>query len=192
MKKLNEIQQKLNVPKKRWNKFGEYHYRNQEDILEAVKPLLGDATLTLRDEMIALGQGEHTRFYVNATATLTDGDEQVFASAQARETFSRKKMDDPQLTGTASSYARKYALNGLFGLDDVKDPDATNKHGKEGIGSAGLAPAPVKDPWGMVAKKAGVTVKVLKEKLKPLGIIEDDQLMNFGSDAAIKVIKGEE
>jgi len=124
---LNKIQQKLHAPKDSFNDFGKYKYRSCESILEAVKPLLGSGILTLTDEIISCGD----RYYVKATATLFDGDKEVRVDAFAREAESKKGMDDAQVTGSASSYARKYALSGLFCIDDTKDSDATNKHGKE-------------------------------------------------------------
>lgn len=127
MKTLNKIQKELNVPKGQMNTFGNYRYRSCEDILEAVKPLLGEATLTIADEVVMLGD----RFYVKATATLKDEKEEVSVSAYARESLEKKGMDTAQITGATSSYARKYALNGLFCIDDVKDADSTNTHGKD-------------------------------------------------------------
>ena len=129
MSKLNEIQQKLKCAKNQKNNFGKYNYRSCEDILEAVKPLLGDYILTLSDEVVEVGG----RVYVKATARLFGKDDKILhmAEAFAREAETKKGMDAAQITGSASSYARKYALNGLFCIDDTKDPDATNKHGKD-------------------------------------------------------------
>lgn len=120
-KALGEIQYKLKAPKGQTNSFGHYNYRSCEDILEAVKPLLHEAglTLTLSDDVIAVG----SRVYVKATATITDGTDTISNTAFAREAGSKKGMDDSQVTGTASSYARKYALNGLFCIDDTKDAE---------------------------------------------------------------------
>lgn len=120
-KALGEVQFKLKAPKGQTNSFGHYRYRSCEDILEAVKPLLHEAglTLTLSDDVVAVGN----RVYVKATATVTDGTDAVSNTAFAREADSKKGMDDSQVTGTASSYARKYALNGLFCIDDTKDAD---------------------------------------------------------------------
>ena len=120
-KSLGDVQFKLKAPKGQVNSFGHYNYRSCEDILEAVKPLLHEAglTLTLSDDVIAVGN----RVYVKATATVTDGAESISNTAFAREAESKKGMDDSQVTGTASSYARKYALNGLFAIDDTKDAD---------------------------------------------------------------------
>lgn len=124
--KLKEIQKKLKAPKNQKNTFGGYKYRSCEDILEAVKPLLyeQDCTLTINDEVMAVIDS----VYVKATATLTDcvSDSQVTAVAYAREQETAKGMTAPQITGSCSSYARKYALNGLFCIDDTKDADATN------------------------------------------------------------------
>lgn len=119
VKKLSEIQRKLKAPKSQFNSFGKYNYRSCEDILEAVKPLLGGVTLTINDEPIEVGG----RVYIKATATFDDGTHIRTASAVAREALTKKGMDDAQITGSASSYARKYALNGLFCIDDNKDPD---------------------------------------------------------------------
>lgn len=120
------IQQHLVVPKNQYNSFGKYHYRSCEDIMEAVKPLLAEysATLTVRDDLELIGE----RYYVKATATLcsTEADATpVSATAYARECLDKKGMDDSQVTGATSSYARKYALNGLFCIDDTKDADAS-------------------------------------------------------------------
>lgn len=131
MKELVKIQSGLKVPKNQLNKFGGYKYRSCEDILNAVKPLLqeNNCILTLVDEMVCLGEGVNQRFYVKATATLTNAEGQIVDSiAYAREELSKKGMDASQITGSASSYARKYALNGLFAIDDTKDADATNLH----------------------------------------------------------------
>ena len=118
-KKLAKIQQELKAPKGQYNSFGKYHYRSCEDILEAVKPHLGEMSLILVDEPRLVGD----RFYIEATATLSDGDQHISVSAYAREPDSKKGMDAAQLTGATSSYARKYALSGLFCLDDSKDAD---------------------------------------------------------------------
>jgi hypothetical protein len=121
--KLADIQSKLVAPKNQWNAFGKYKYRSCEDILEAVKPLLKDSTIVLNDEIVMLGD----RYYVKATATLKMGSEEISVSAYAREEESKKGMDGSQVTGAASSYARKYALNGLLAIDDSKDSDKTSE-----------------------------------------------------------------
>ena len=123
--KLNTIQQKLKAPKGQTNNFGKYKYRSCEDILEAVKPLLGECSLVVSDEIEVRGD----RVYVKATATLHDGNSIMSACGYAREPQTKKGMDESQITGAASSYARKYALNGLFAIDDTKDADHTNVGG---------------------------------------------------------------
>lgn len=120
MKILNKIQKELKAPKGQRNSFGNYNYRSCEDIVEAVKPLLGKATLTIADEIIHIGD----RYYVKATATLSEGEKSISVSAFARESEDKKGMDSAQITGATSSYARKYALNGLFAIDDTKDADS--------------------------------------------------------------------
>lgn len=122
MDALKKIQQELKAPKGQYNSFGKYNYRSAEDILEAVKPLLGkyDAELTLSDDIIEVGG----RIYVKASAEIRDGSTVVTVTAFAREPEEKKGMDASQVTGTASSYARKYALNGLFLIDDTKDADS--------------------------------------------------------------------
>lgn len=129
MNKLLTIQTELNAPKTQLNKFGGYHYRSCEDILSAVKPLLKahSCTLWLDDEMVLIGN----RIYVKATATFIDGDIKTISHGWAREEETKKGMDSSQITGAASSYARKYALNALFLIDDTKDSDSTNDHGKD-------------------------------------------------------------
>ena len=131
MKRLLEIQQELKAPKTQFNDYGGYQYRSCEDILEAVKPLLKkyELVLTITDEIVQFD----TRFYVKAKASVYDleGKEIHYVYGIAREQENKKGMDEAQITGATSSYARKYALNGLFAINDVKDPDAINKHGKE-------------------------------------------------------------
>jgi hypothetical protein len=117
--KLAAIQQELKAPKGQTNSFGKYKYRSCEDILEAVKPLLQGASLVLSDQIEAIGG----RIYVRAEAVLSFGGHSVSAMAYAREPEVKKGMDESQITGAASSYARKYALNGLFCIDDTKDAD---------------------------------------------------------------------
>lgn len=126
--KLLQIQMELVAPKNQWNDFGGYKYRSCEDILEGLKPCLSKvkAAVTLSDDLVLIGD----RYYVKAIATLYDAESQftIQNSAYAREELSKKGMDSAQVTGSASSYARKYALNGLFGIDDVKDPDTRNNN----------------------------------------------------------------
>lgn len=129
--KLLAVQQALKCNKSQFNSFGNYHYRSCEDILEAVKPLCEQhgLTLTISDEIVVIGE----RYYVKATAKVTDTDkkETIEVSAYAREAESVKGMSEPQITGSSSSYARKYALNGLFLIDDTREVDSFNNSAKE-------------------------------------------------------------
>lgn len=120
--KLAQIQSEIKAPKGQFNNFGKYKYRSCEDIVEAVKPVLNSHgfCLTITDEVVMIGN----RFYVKATAAIWDGTENYSATAYAREEEIKKGMDSAQVTGAASSYARKYALNGLFAIDDTKDADS--------------------------------------------------------------------
>lgn len=124
LEKLSKIQVELKAPKNQYNKFGNYKYRNCEDILEAVKPLCykNRTTLVVEDEVVLYGD----RYYIKGIATLYDWDSEITiqTSALARESATKKGMDDSQITGATSSYARKYALNGLFNIDDTKDNDS--------------------------------------------------------------------
>lgn len=127
MKELINIQLELKAPKSNYNSFGKYRYRSAEDILTAVKPLLQkyNCDMTLTDELVNIGD----RYYVKATATLHDSNGgKASTTAYAREDETKKGMDGSQITGTASSYARKYALNGLFLIDDIKDADTDEYH----------------------------------------------------------------
>jgi hypothetical protein len=128
--KLQGIQSSLKAPKGQVNKFGGYSYRSCEDILTALKPLLAEwqCCLIISDEIVEKGG----KLFVEATATLYDNDSDASlpAKGSAEHAETKKGMDQAQITGSASSYARKYALNGLFAIDDTKDPDATNTHGK--------------------------------------------------------------
>lgn len=161
MNLLNKIQQQLKAPKGQFNSFGKYYYRNCEDILEAVKPLLSDkdCSLIISDEIIQLGD----RYYVKATATLREwheeGEDVFTASAYAREALDKKGMDEAQITGAASSYARKYALNGLFCIDDTKDADS-----KE-------APE-VKAGPKVVTEKRDAQKKRIKELIDEIALVE--------------------
>lgn len=130
--KLLKVQLELKAPKGQYNSFGKYKYRSCEDILEALKSVLDKYKLAMfiNDEIIEV----NNRNYVKATITIINtekADEQIKTSALAREEETKKGMDGSQITGASSSYARKYALNGLFAIDDTKDSDATNTHGKE-------------------------------------------------------------
>lgn len=149
MQRLINIQQALKAPKNQRNSFGGYNYRSAEDILEAVKPLLfkEDVCLSISDEIVNIGN----RFYIKATVSLfgSDGKEIAKTSAFAREADTKKGQDESQITGAASSYARKYALNGMFCIDDTKDADATNTGD---VQKKQTAPAPAAKP-AQTAKK---------------------------------------
>lgn len=129
--KLTEVQNELKAPKSKYNSFGKYNYRSCEDILEAVKPILKAKRLamTVKDDVFNIGD----RFYIMATVTVFDceSDEKVTTTAYAREDADKKGMDGSQITGSSSSYARKYALNGMFAIDDTKDADGWNTHDKD-------------------------------------------------------------
>lgn len=126
--RVGDIQHKLKAPKGQYNSFGKYNYRSCEDILEGVKPLLKEHNLALLidDEIVQIGE----RYYVKATAKITDGREIVSATAYAREPDTKKGMDESQITGATSSYARKYALNALLCIDDTKDADTMDNSKK--------------------------------------------------------------
>ena len=129
--KLTEVQNELKAPKSKYNSFGKYNYRSCEDILEAVKPILKAKRLamTVKDDVFNIGD----RFYIMATVTVFDceSEEKVTTTAYAREDADKKGMDGSQITGSSSSYARKYALNGMFAIDDTKDADSWNTHDKD-------------------------------------------------------------
>jgi hypothetical protein len=169
-KKLQSIQTELVAPKNLINKFGGYNYRSAESILEALKPHLAkhDAILTISDEIIEVGG----RVYVKATVTFSTEGESLSTSAYAREPESKKGSDESQITGAASSYARKYALNGLFCIDDTKDADATNDHGKaepsKQSQSDGLV-AKIIDSFNMQTTIEALDAKMEKAKSTPFG-----------------------
>ena len=131
IEKLNRIQAELKAPKSQRNNFGNYNYRSCEDILEAVKPLLAreGLVLTITDSIEMVGN----RYYVKATATVTDGEKNFTTTAFAREAENKKGQDESQITGSSSSYARKYALNGLFCIDDTKDADTMDNTDKAAL-----------------------------------------------------------
>jgi hypothetical protein len=171
MKELINIQSELKAPKSQYNSFGKYQYRNAEDILEAVKPLLkkNNCHLTITDEIILIGD----RYYVKATAEITNGTEVVVTSALAREEESKKGMDSAQLTGATSSYARKYALNGLFCIDDTKDSDYNNQGDKGGQESAKQVPTPTKE-----VKQAPNVPPIPEEVLKEIAEAQTNDDIN--------------
>lgn len=137
---LARIQKELRAPKGQYNSFSKFNYRSCEDIVEAVKPLLGNLSLLLTDEIVLVGN----RYYVKAIASITDGrDNYIAVDAFAREAEDKKGMDEAQITGAASSYARKYALNGLFAIDDTKDADTRDNTPKPTKKIPETAPKPV-------------------------------------------------
>ena len=170
---LSEIQAKLKAPKNQFNKFGNYYYRSCEDILEAVKPLLTpyNVALVIWDEIVQVGD----RYYVKAFATIKQGEKELErVTAFAREAENKKGMDESQVTGAASSYARKYALNGLFAIEDTKDADATNKHGQNGEQSKPKETKPQSIPRGQDEPYSDKQRKMLYAKIKGI----DDSLSN--------------
>ena len=167
LSKLMRIQTRIKAPKNLYNSFGKYKYRNAESICEAVKPYLSEenCVLLLSDEIIAVGD----RIYVKATATIRDcdTDKEISVSAYARESAEKKGMDESQITGTASSYARKYALNGLLLLDDAKDADEEMKAAEEFDKRA--------EEVGKM-KIATIKVDAIKKKCEEDGVAEEKVL----------------
>jgi len=155
LEKLLTTQQKLKAPKNQRNEFGKYNYRSCEDILEAVKPILSEvsAIILLSDSLEQKGD----RYYVEATASFVDVEtgDKISVTASAREEETKKGMDCSQITGASSSYARKYALNGLLAIDDTKDSDTTNTHGKD----TPETPAEAHQPRGITPKQREVLAK---------------------------------
>ncbi len=169
MKHLMAIQKELKAPKGNYNSFGKYKYRSCEDILEAVKPLCikNESVLTISDELCQIGE----RYYIKATATLKTPEQEFAVTGYARESETKKGMDDSQITGTASSYARKYALNGLFCIDDTKDADTDEYHnqtkGKPQQQAADLATREQKTEFLEECKRLGVNHE---DVLKQVGV----------------------
>ena len=169
--KLMKVQSKLKAPKGQYNQFGHYSYRSCEDILEALKPLLAEveAIVNVSDEVKLIGD----RFYVEATAMFLDCEtgDSIVARASAREDESKKGMDLAQVTGSVSSYARKYALNGLFAIDDNKDADSTNTNGKDIKPNmtpvSGLTEAQIKRLFA-IGNKAGFKKDVVEATVKKM------------------------
>ena len=169
--KLMTVQTKLRAPKGQYNQFGHYSYRSCEDILEALKPLLAEvgAIVNISDEVKLIGN----RFYVEATAMFLDCEtgDSVVARASAREDETKKGMDLAQVTGSVSSYARKYALNGLFAIDDNKDADSTNTHEKDIKPNmtpvSGLSEAQLKRLFA-IGNKAGFKKDVVEATVKKM------------------------
>jgi hypothetical protein len=144
--KLSRVQLALKAPKGQYNSFGKYYYRNNEDIFEAVKPLLeeNELTMVVSDELVNIGE----RYYVKATVAVLDivTGEMIATHAYAREELDKKGMDGSQITGASSSYARKYAANGMFLIDDTKDSDTTNTHGKTEVSAENKDKLKVEQP----------------------------------------------
>lgn len=158
--KLLAIQTKLKAPKGQYNSFGKYSYRSAEDILEAAKPLNAEqgVLLTITDEIKEVGG----RIYVVATATVSDGTDELKVSAFAREPENKKGMDESQITGATSSYARKYALNGLYAIDDNKDAD-TNEHKQQQENAPKKQPAQKQQQKQQQQQEKGFTEQELHE-----------------------------
>lgn len=170
--KLLQIQSKLKAPKGQYNEFGKYKYRSCEDILEALKPLLAEvkAAVTLNDEIVQVGE----RIYIKATASFIDIEDKqtITTTAYAREEETKKGMDGSQITGASSSYARKYALNGLFAIDDNKDSDTTNNQGDStdkpntrNKSNAELSEAQIKRLFA-IAYSAGINKEKVEKQIK--------------------------
>ena len=169
---LARIQQELKAPKNLYNSFGKYKYRNAEGILESVKPLLNGLALIINDEPVMIGE----RYYIKATASLTDGEDTVSAVAYAREDEFKKGMDGCQITGACSSYARKYALNALLMIDDAKDsdddalspknPDNQNPNPPEDGKNLGGVTVGKKIPVDSVASFIKGEISIVQERMK--------------------------
>lgn len=187
LEKLIAIQQKLNAPKDKRNNFGGYNYRSCESILEAVKPLLKEHSLalTISDDIIAIG----ARVYVKATAKVLDAKGEVIAecTAFAREEEEKKGMDAAQLTGATSSYARKYALNGLFAIDDSKDADTYEFQKEQKAKKEPAKPAAQPKPKQQTkaeapAAKQPAAPQIKAYPLPPLSDEENEQYLEFMAD----------
>ena len=166
--KLLNVQSELKAPKSQYNSFGKYKYRSCEDILEALKPILNKnkATVIISDDILFV-EGRH---YIKATVKFidTENGEMVENSALAREDEIKKGMDSSQITGSVSSYARKYALNGMFAIDDTKDSDSTNTHGAEPEQSKSTGKLSAKQVGRLLAigLKAGIKEPEIKKVIK--------------------------
>src|SRR5699024_3175735 len=171
--RLLNAQSELKAPKGQYNNFGKYKYRSAEDILEAVKPINAKhgVLLTITDEPVLVGDWH----YIKATATITDGTESIVVTAYARESLNKKGMDDSQITGTASSYARKYALNGLYLIDDTKDAD-TDEYRNQG----NKAPKPASQAEiGNLKKEIIAFSNLMKEQGKDVKPEQVEQTLNI-------------
>ena len=204
IKKLIEIQSALKAPKGQKNTFGNYSYRSAEDILNAVKPLLSqhELAILIADEIVMIGE----RIYVKATARLLDADNNsLTTTAYARETLTKKGMDESQITGSASSYARKYALNGMFAIDDTKDADTMDNkttHRKQATKPKNKytkAPAPIKSvsnlQWQVIKEyqtQFNLNDKQLDSLCKRELKYSVEMLDYTGADVLIKFFKAQE
>jgi hypothetical protein len=168
--KLSHIQNELKAPKNQFNKFGNYKYRSCEDILEALKPLCAKykATLIIYDEIVMIGD----RYYVKAIAKLYDQEttDYIEAYAFARESQAKNRMDDSQVTGATSSYARKYALNGLFNIDDTKDFDTNEVHQQSNQKQGNTQPKQQPQQQGFEQANLMANIDNCLKKLKELGV----------------------
>ena len=168
--RLADIQANLVAPKGQFNKFGNYKYRSCEDILSAVKPLLDGLVLTSTEEVVMVG----ARYYIVATATISDGKDSISTSAFAREPEERKGMDSAQVSGSTGSYSKKYSLNSLFAIDDTKDADATNDHGKAPARQPQKPPAKVPHDLAMEAQApAKPSLKACSAMLTSCGDLDE-------------------
>lgn len=182
--KLIDIQSKLKAPKGQYNSFGKYNYRSSEDILEAVKPLNAERglLLTLSDKPVPSGD----RVYIEATATLSDGKESITVTAYAREQETKKGMDHSQITGAASSYARKYALNGLYLIDDTKDADTNEYINQNNQQAPPITREQVGELKVRALKFAKLRNRTEQEVYEVLKISNVENLTSQQADAAIK------
>ena len=173
--KLLNAQAELKAPKGQYNSFGKYKYRSAEDILEAVKPINAKhgVLLTITDEPVLVGDWH----YIKATATITDGTESIVVTAYARESLNKKGMDDSQITGTASSYARKYALNGLYLIDDTKDAD-TDEYRNQGNKAPAVKSA-TQAEIGNLKKEIIAFSKLMTEQGKDVKPEQVEQTLNI-------------
>ena len=171
--RLLNAQSELKAPKGQYNNFGKYKYRSAEDILEAVKPINAKhgVLLTITDEPVLVGDWH----YIKATATISDGTDSIVVTAYARESLTKKGMDDSQITGTASSYARKYALNGLYLIDDTKDAD-TDEYKQQG---SQPAPAATQAEIGNLKKEIIAFSKLMNEQGKDVKPEQVEQTLNI-------------
>jgi hypothetical protein len=178
--RLSRIQKDLKAPKGQFNSFGGYAYRSCHDILEAVKPLLEeDEAVLIRDDIHLVGD----RFYVKATAIFIKGEHREESVSFAREPLVKKGADESQITGAASSYARKYALNGLFCIDDTKDADATNDHGKK----ADVKPQEKPEAPKIEATDYKMQANQIDRIKMSLGLLTEGQTPQEKGEAMIKI-----